>query len=352
MPDVLARAIDRAGQTVRAWTRAGFSGGSASPAAPVRDLGLYARRLEGDPESLYGGLSKPSDLGAASLGRRGTVEVLQVSFSSPCQPVHPEYVARFEAEPQNHLCYARWLRRDARPRAAWIVLHDWAERSLGAAVRRLGLEALARTGADVIVPMLPHHGPRAGPRSRFSGERMLCADLACTVEAHLQAVREARALVGWLRARGVDSIGIAGIGIGGLVAALVCSRERDLVGAALLLAPSSLENLLLARPPLLRGVREGVRAQGALGVVPEAWRPLDATHVAPAIPSARIRVIGATGDGFVPTAEVERLARAMATPVGWVAGGHGGLGSPLRGGRLLLHVVQRLGQRSGVEAAR
>jgi dienelactone hydrolase len=290
----------------------------------ARDLGLYARRLQVAPESVFGELQKPADVGLAQLGQKEGMELLQVAFPSPCQPVHPEFVAPFESMPENHICYARWARPSIQQGPTCVLLHDWGERSLGPAVRHCGVSLLVGHGLSVVVPLLPHHGPRKPGSARFSGEPFLCGDVVGTAEAHLQAVRETRALLRWLRDRGAEPLGVIGFGLGALIAALVCGLERDLDFGLLLYAPSRLAGLLAENPsPLLRGVHGDLRAQGLLSILEEVWRPLDAAVLGLALPSARVRILGARGDGLVPAAEVERLARATGASLQWLAGGHG-----------------------------
>jgi pimeloyl-ACP methyl ester carboxylesterase len=206
---------------------------------------------------------------------------------------------------------------------------------------------LVREGLAVIAPLLPHHSARKPLRARFSGEPFLCGDIACTIEAQLQAVRETRALLRWLRERDADPLGLVGFGLGGLVAALVCGLERDLDFGVLLTSPSRLSALLIPEPaPLLRTVHNDVRRQGLLETLEEVWRPLDTARLGLALPSSRLRILGARGDGFVPPSEVERLARVMASPLEWIGGGHGRPGGALRGREVpsrLIRVLRDVG---------
>jgi pimeloyl-ACP methyl ester carboxylesterase len=346
MLEPLARALDRCAQHAERLLRFHLLRPSVAQTTAVRDLGFYARRLDDFPDTLFGTLQKPADVGVARLGVGEGVELLQVSFPSPCQPIHPEFLGAFESMPENHVCYARWVRPAGRPsehRSTCVVLHDWGERSLARALQHCSVSAMVQRGLTAVVPLLPHHGERRPAGARFSGEPFLCSDLVCTVESHLQAVRETRALLGWLRAGGCEQLGLVGWGIGGLVAAIVCGLERDLDYAVLLLSPSQLTGLLRPEPaPALRDVHDAIRRQGLLEVLEEAWRPLDTQRLGLALPSSRVRIIGATGDGLVPRSEVERLARITASPVEWVGSGHGRPGGALRSRSVLVSLLDAL----------
>lgn len=82
-------------------------------------------------------------------------------------------------------------------------------------------------GLSVVIPVMPLHGPRASGRVR--GEDLMTIDMVDSMHGVAQAVSDVRRLIKWLReVEGAEEIGIAGLSLGGLVAALVASLEDDL----------------------------------------------------------------------------------------------------------------------------
>jgi hypothetical protein len=79
---------------------------------------------------------------------------------------------------------------------------------------------------NVAIPVLPFHGPRCV--GRRGGDGFFAGDILDTVHAQAQAVWDVRRLVGWLAARGAPGIGVYGVSLGALTAALVGSLEGRL----------------------------------------------------------------------------------------------------------------------------
>ena len=86
---------------------------------------------------------------------------------------------------------------------------------------------LHRRGINVIVPVLPLHGPRASGRVR--GEDLMTIDLVDSMHGMAQATWDMRRVIRWLReTHGARHVGIIGYSLGALVASLVASVEDDL----------------------------------------------------------------------------------------------------------------------------
>lgn len=81
-------------------------------------------------------------------------------------------------------------------------------------------------GLNVLMPVLPLHGPRAGGRT--SGGEIMTSDFVNLVHFFTQAVWDIRRLLSWLRASGADRIGLWGVSLGGYTSALVAGLESDL----------------------------------------------------------------------------------------------------------------------------
>jgi dienelactone hydrolase len=163
-------------------------------------------------------------------GPRRTYE--RVSFDSEYAP-HP-------GEPGRD----RWFGYAANRRArAWMLRHDdsagprpWIIVVHGALMGRpmydIGL-LRARwlhhdLGLNVILPVLPLHGPRRRGSLPIDSE-FPSDDVLDNVHATSQAVWDIRRLVSWIRSQDPDArIGITGVSLGGYVTSLVASVEDGL----------------------------------------------------------------------------------------------------------------------------
>ncbi len=80
-------------------------------------------------------------------------------------------------------------------------------------------------GLNVLVPVLPFHGPRrTGMRS---GDGYFSGDFVDTLHAQAQAVWDIRRLLSWVAAQGAPAIGLHGVSLGAYTTALVAALEPE-----------------------------------------------------------------------------------------------------------------------------
>ena len=240
-----------------------------------------------------------------------TLEVWDVTFPSPVMT--PE-----EANNTVHCEYYRPRREGPRP--AVIVLHI-----LGGdfPLSRLFCNALAQHGVAALFVKMPYYGPR---RDSNSPRRMVSSDPRETVAGMTQAVLDIRRATAWLAARpeiDADRLGIFGISLGGITAALTATAEPRLKNVCLLLAGGDIGRVGWESPDLLK-VRERWLAQG--GTREEFLATLEAVdpvHYAVGVKGKHILLLNADRDEVIPRACTESLWRAFGEPeIKWYAGGH------------------------------
>ena len=83
-----------------------------------------------------------------------------------------------------------------------------------------------RFGVNVLLPVLPLHGPRR--IGRLSGDGFFGADIVDMVHAEAQAMWDLRRWLGWIRAQGGSRIGVYGLSLGGYNAALLACLDAEL----------------------------------------------------------------------------------------------------------------------------
>jgi hypothetical protein len=258
-------------------------------------------------------------LEAASAPGLGAFESL--AFESEWEPAEPELRDAWRAAGESRIARA-WLWRAAgaaRPALLLVPGHGGGRVEVDArltAAARLSREL----DVDVLVPVLPFHGPRAG--TRRAG--FLHCDPLLVSAAIGQAIWELRRLAGWMRAQGAPALGVAGVGVGGTLAALLASLDGALACAVPAFAP-------LSPRSLCAGVRLDAWAAGTGDDVVEALLSLcSPLRFAPRAPAAGRLVVGARGDRFVPAGETQALAAHWQAPLLWAPGGHVVPGSPRR----------------------
>jgi dienelactone hydrolase len=239
------------------------------------------------------------------------LEVWDVTFPSPVKT--PE-------EPNNTVHCEYYRARCPGRRPGVIVLHI-----LGGdfPLSRLFCNALAQHGVGALFVKMPYYGPRRDP---LSPRRMVSPDPRETVAGMTQAVLDIRQAAAWLAARpeiDPDRLGIFGISLGGITAALASTAEPRLKNVCLLLAGGDIGSAGWDSPEA-RQVRERWLTQGGTREqFLEILGPVDPVTYAPAATGKRILMLNATDDEVIPRACTLALWNAFGQPeIQWYSGGH------------------------------
>lgn len=210
----------------------------------IKAIDFYGKRGWLDrPEGFFEAPPVPTDVKVKSYKSRGRTHE-RISFDSGYKPYTREPGrARWLSYTGNHREYAMMLRhREPRP---WLVCVHGTE--MGRANLDLTLfrawHLHEQFGLNVILPVLPMHGPRAKglPKGAvFPGE-----DVMDDVHATAQAVWDIRRVLAWIRTEQPGArIGLNSISLGGYIAALVASLDEDLTCAILGVPPANLVSIL------------------------------------------------------------------------------------------------------------
>ncbi len=239
------------------------------------------------------------------------IEIFQLRFPSP---VRTPWVP-------NNTVYAEYFRpRGQGPFPGVIGLHI-----LGGDfdLLRLFCRTLAHQGVCALFVVLPHYGPRhapGGPR------RAVSEDVEQSVRALRQAVLDIRRAAAWLATRPeVDSrrLGVFGISLGGITAALAAEMEPRLDNVLLMLAGGDLARLNWNSPELAP-VRKALSRRGwTLQEALERMRTVDPIRYASRLRHRRVLMINARYDRLVPPECTKALWKAAGCPpIQWWDCGH------------------------------
>jgi len=236
-----------------------------------------------------------------------------------------------------------WLLRHQDPGRPWLVcIHGY--RMGHAAIDLTAFRATElrdRFGLNVLLPVLPLHGPRR--IGRISGDGFFGADVLDMVHAEAQAMWDLRRWLGWIRAQGDGRIGVYGLSLGGYNAALLASLDAELSGVVAGIPATDLAALVWQHGPAhvidvaeSRGL-DRHRAERVLRVV----SPL---ALAPLVPHERRFVFAGSADQLVPAAHVQRLVEHWGAPrTLWYEGAHLTFGVHAEVGRHLGEALRAMG---------
>lgn len=194
----------------------------------IRDLFSKRGWLE-RPTEYHRKPPMPDDL-HASHGHAAGLGYEHITFTSGWEP-DPEEPgrSRWLSHEANRTVHALVSRTPGREHPSWLICAHGFGMGTNAFMdlRAFRTQHLHRLGINVVVPVLPLHGPRASGRVR--GEDLMTIDLVDSMHGMAQATWDLRRIIRWVReSQGAQTVGLIGYSLGGLVAALVAATEDDL----------------------------------------------------------------------------------------------------------------------------
>lgn len=135
---------------------------------------------------------------------------------------------------------ARYYPSCAGDRRAVLLIGHWNSRHAGYA--RFG-RALAAAGISCLHLSLPYHDARETPGAGYARE-MASENLGLTIQAHRQAIVDARAAIGWLEARGHACIGLVGVSLGSSIGSIVAAHDPRVAALVLVLMADDLAEVI------------------------------------------------------------------------------------------------------------
>jgi dienelactone hydrolase len=188
---------------------------------------------------------------------------------------------------------------------------------------RLFCRALASKGIAALFVKMPYYGERQQPDSPV---RMISIDPQETVRGMTQAVLDVRQAASWLAAQeeiDPDQLGIMGISLGGITAALCASIEPRFSKACLLLAGGDMGEVAWASTELAPLRKRWTATGGSKESLFAALKSVDPVTYASPRPGRKILMLNAWQDEVIPRACTESLWRAFGEPeIFWWDAGH------------------------------
>jgi dienelactone hydrolase len=291
-------------------------------AGELREAGEQwrARGWLAQPAS-YHAAPPPVERVAAARRRLLGTEYEELRFQSEYEPHAGEPGReRWLSYAPNQLAWA-WLLRSPAASQRWLVcLHGYQMGMPAIDLAVFRAEQWRRRGWNVLLPVLPLHGPRR--LGAVSGIGMFGADFLDSAHALAQAMWDVRRLLGWARAQGASELACYGLSLGGYSAALLATLAPELGTVIAGIPAADFPRLVWQHAPLaerMRIERAGLTRELAAPVM----RPVSPLALAPLVPHARRFVFGAPDDQFVPADQVRDLLAHWGAPRHvWFPGAH------------------------------
>lgn len=251
--------------------------------------------------------------------RDGTVQDL--TWPSRHQVLEGSVAEELALHRANAMCHVR-LRsrplRDGTRRPVVVFLHGYLAGHYAFEERIWPLQRFDALGYDTALFTLPFHGLRAVVGAR-NGPPFPGRDPAINVESFRQAVGDLRDFLCWLRGQGHSAVGLVGMSLGGYMASLTATVERDLSFLVPVIPLACLVDFALEQRHLEATSSRALRLEEALrkvyATVSPCCRP-------PCIEGRRVLVIGARADQITSVNHARRLAHHFSAPLHTWPGGH------------------------------
>jgi hypothetical protein len=177
-----------------------------------------------------------------------------------------------------------------------------------------------RLGLNMLVPVLPLHGPRR--IGRRSGDGFIDGELLDTVHAVAQGMWDIRRMLSWVRAQEATGVGALGLSLGGYHSACLASLDADLRCAVLGVPLADFARAMYRHAPPLN-LRDAIAAGVDMQRSEELLRVVSPLTLEPQVPKEHRAMFAAVGDRLVPPDQPRDLWRHWGEPrIEWYQGGH------------------------------
>ncbi|MDD9943462.1 MAG: hypothetical protein OXU20_20650 [Myxococcales bacterium] len=226
---------------------------------------------------------------------------------------------RYQAVERNRTMHARWFRHTDGPRPCAVILHGYLGGHLAVEEHMWPIPALFDGGMDVVLTVLPHHGPRANPRRGLRLPDFPSSDPRWAVEGFRHMVHDHLTLFDYLLNDRVQSLGAIGMSLGGYSAALLATIEHRLEFGIFYMPLSSIADFARRNG---RMVGSNVHQEAQTRALDRIYRIVSPLSRPSLLSPGRAIVIAGESDMITGTAHGQQLAAHFDACTSTFAGGH------------------------------
>ncbi|MGD8862532.1 MAG: hypothetical protein PVI30_21150 [Myxococcales bacterium] len=218
----------------------------------------------------------------------------------------------------NMTAHARWFRHQGGGRPVAVLLHGYLGGYYPLEERLWPVRQLFAGGMDVVLTILPFHGPRRDPRRRFSPPSFPSSDPRFTIEGMRQLVFDHRGLFDHLQREGAPSVGVMGMSLGGYSSALLSTLDPMSFGV-FFIPLAAIDRFAHDHGRMIGGADEQQAQAEALARAQAVVSPLER---APRVAPEHTVVIAGEADRVTGVEHSRMLAEHFGTRLDTFVGGH------------------------------
>jgi hypothetical protein len=220
---------------------------------------------------------------------------------------------------ENRTAHARWFRHAGRARPCVVLIHGYMAGNYLIEERVWPLKRIFDSGLDVLLTILPLHGPRRASARGYWPPAFPSSDPRFTIEGFRQLVFDHRALFDHLQRCGVRDLGIMGMSLGGYSAALLATLERMLRFAVFLVPLAAIEDFAYQNGRMVGHAAEQLAQREALQRAQHVVSPFARPSQ---LPAARVVSVAGESDLVTGVDQARKLSQHFGGQLSVFHGGH------------------------------
>lgn len=246
----------------------------------------------------------------------------ELVFESEYEP-HPGEPGRerWLSHSDNGTAVAHVMEHEDEDRPWLVCVHGFSMGQASANIAGLTAQWLHKElGLNILMPVLPLHGSRSS--TRMSGGGLLQPEYANMLHMFSQAIWDIRRLIGWVRDRTDQNVGLYGISLGGYTVSLLSAFVEDL--ACVIAGIPAVDFTSLARdnePWAYQAYGTDLKADW--GLLTEVVHPVSPLAFEPRLPKDRRFIYAGVADRVARPDQARALWRHWGKPeIEWLPTGH------------------------------
>jgi pimeloyl-ACP methyl ester carboxylesterase len=220
---------------------------------------------------------------------------------------------------ENRTAHARWFRHSGSARPCVVLIHGYIGGNYMIEERIWPVKRLFQSGLDVVLTILPLHGPRRAQARGYLPPAFPSSDPRFTIEGFRQLVFDHRALFDHLQRCGVRDLGIMGMSLGGYSAALLATLERTLRFAVFMVPLAAIEDFAYRNGRMIGHAAEQLAQREALQ---RAHHTVSPFARASQLPASRVVSVAGESDLVTGVEQARKLSQHFGGQLSIFHGGH------------------------------
>ncbi len=194
-----------------------------------------------------------------------------------------------------------------------VFVHGWRADSHDR-TKSIFHETFQKQGWNMFYYCMPYHLEREPEASSYSGEMMISANIARTIDTVQQTIQELRGLIKWLKTYHGGPVIVVGISLGGFISNLLATLEEE-IDALISVFYANRMSYAIYHTPAGKYIKQDLKDHGVeYENLAGYWRIIDPSEATPKISQDNILLMSAKHDQYVSNQDANKLWETWGRP--------------------------------------